>query len=59
MPVEIDKLLESPYTALIIAVIFGALALSGKFSVTFTHVCLAMAWAVIAYAVRNQPLQLF
>src|SRR5207247_1967700 len=36
----IERLLESPYTALVVAVIVGALALSGKFNVTVTHLLL-------------------
>jgi len=50
------KLLESPYTALVVAIIIGALALSGKFTVTATHVLLAAAWAVALIGLRGQPL---
>lgn len=54
--VNLPKVLESPYTALVVAVVLGALALSGKFNVTATHVLLAAVWAVIIVALRGQPL---
>ncbi|WP_315716481.1 MULTISPECIES: hypothetical protein [unclassified Bradyrhizobium] len=53
---NIEKILESPYTALSAAVILGALALSGKFSVTATQCLLAVAWAVVLFGLRGQPL---
>ncbi len=47
--------LESPYTALVVAIVLGALALSGKFNVSATYVLLAIAWAIATLALRAQP----
>ncbi|MGB7099495.1 MAG: hypothetical protein WBD95_12130, partial [Xanthobacteraceae bacterium] len=52
----IERLIESPYTALSAAIILGALALSGKFSVTATQTLLVAAWAVIVLGLRGRPL---
>jgi hypothetical protein len=52
----VEKILESPYTALSAAIILGAIALSGKFSVTATQCLLAAAWAVVVVGLRSQPL---
>ena len=52
----IEKILESPYTALSVTVVLGALALSGKFSVTATQFLLVAAWGVVVIALRGQPL---
>jgi hypothetical protein len=55
----IDRLLESPLTALVVAILFGAFALSGKLSVTLSQLALALTWLVIAFALRDQPWQVF
>jgi hypothetical protein len=52
-------LLESPYTALSVAIIFGALALSGKFSVSASQFFFVLAWGVAIIGLRGQPLALF
>jgi hypothetical protein len=52
----IEKLLESPYTALAVAVVLGALALSGKFNVTATQFLLVFAWAITTLGLRGQAL---
>jgi hypothetical protein len=53
---SIARLLESPYTGLLIAVILGAVALSGKFSVTATQILLLVAWAMAVVGLRDQPI---
>src|SRR2546428_13242392 len=53
---SIQHLLESPYTGLSVAIILGALALSGKFTVTATQTLLVAAWAVALVGLRSQPL---
>jgi hypothetical protein len=55
---DVSKLLESPYTDLVVAIVLGALALSGKFTVTATHALLAFAWAIVIVGLRGQPLPL-
>lgn len=50
------NILESPYTALCIAVVLGALSLSGKLSVTMTQFLLVVTWAVAIVGLRGQPL---
>jgi hypothetical protein len=50
-----ERIIESPYTALVVATIVGGLALSGKFTVTATHVLLALSWVVIIVVFRGQP----
>jgi hypothetical protein len=55
---EVSKLLESPYTALVVAIVLGALALTGKFTVTAAHALLVLAWAVVIVGLRGQPLPL-
>lgn len=52
----ISRLLESPYTALVAAFVLGGLGLSGKFTVTATHVLLAAAWTVVIVGLRGQPM---
>lgn len=52
----LDKVIGSPYTALSAALIFAALALSGRFSVTATQCLLVAAWAVVFVGLRGQPL---
>lgn len=49
------QILESPITALFVSVVFGALAFSGKFSVTVTQVLLGVAWLVAVAGLRSQP----
>jgi len=57
----LEKLLESPYTALVVAVVFGALALggrfalSGRFNVTATQILLIVAGAVAFVGLWTQP----
>jgi hypothetical protein len=53
---SIQHLLESPYTALCVAIILGAVALSGKFTVIATQILLVAAWAVALVGLRGQPL---
>lgn len=55
---DVSKLLESPYTALVVAIVLGALALSGKFTVMATHALLAVAWAIVIIGLRGQPFSL-
>ena len=50
------KFLESPFTALFIAIVLSAVALSGKFSVPATQVLLGAAWLVAIFALRVHPL---
>jgi hypothetical protein len=52
---NLEKLIESPYTALVFAVIVGGLALSGKFTVTATHFLLAIAWVIVVIGLHGQP----
>ena len=54
--VSIGRFLESPYTALSAAIILGALALSGRFSVNATQFLLVAAWVVSIIGLRGQPL---
>lgn len=54
--VDLGKVMESPYTALSAAIVFGALALSGRFSVTATQLLLVAAWGVAVVGLRGQPL---
>lgn len=51
----IAKFIESPYTALAVAIVLGALALSGQFNVTLTQLLLGAAWAVAFVGLRDQP----
>jgi hypothetical protein len=51
----LEKLIESPYTALSVAIVLGALALSGKFNVTATQILLVFAWAVAIVGLRSTP----
>jgi hypothetical protein len=53
---SLEKFIESPYTALLIAIVVGALALSGKFSATATQMLLVVAWAVTIVGMRGHPL---
>jgi hypothetical protein len=39
----IEKILESPYSAIILAAVLGGLALSGRFSVTATQLLFVAA----------------
>ena len=56
MLAEIGKFVESPYTALVAALILGGIALSGKFSVTATQILLGVALVVAIVGLREQPL---
>lgn len=56
MPADIGRFFESPYTALSIALVLGALAFTGKLSVTATQTLLVAAWAVAVVGLRQQPL---
>jgi hypothetical protein len=53
---KIEELLQSPYTALSVAIVLGALALSGRFSVTITQFLLVCAWGVAFVGMRGFPL---
>lgn len=52
---NLEKLIESPYAALVVAVTVGGLALSGKFIATATYVLLAVAWAIVVIGLRGRP----
>jgi hypothetical protein len=52
---NIERIIESPYTALVIALVLGGLALSGKFSVTATQILLAVALVVVLSGLRAEP----
>jgi hypothetical protein len=54
MLTTISNVLESPYTALVVAVLFAALALGGKLSVTLAQIVLPLTWFVIVFALRSQ-----
>ncbi len=54
----IERIIESPYTALSVALVLGALALSGRFSVVASQMFLAATWAVIVIALRSQTWQI-
>jgi hypothetical protein len=51
----IEKILENSYTMFAVAVVLGALALSGRFSVTATQLLLVMAWGIAIVGLRSQP----
>src|SRR5450432_914845 len=53
---KIEEFLQSPYTALSVAIVLGALALSGRFSVTITQFLLVFAWGVGVVGMRAVPL---
>ncbi len=53
---SVGKLFESPYTALFVAILFGAIALSGKFNVTLTQVGLVAAWVIALFGLRSLPI---
>jgi hypothetical protein len=53
---SMPALLESPYTALVCAVVLGALALSGRFSVSATQFLLVAAWGIVIVGMRGQQL---
>ena len=52
---QIEMLIQSPFTGLCAGVVLGALALSGRFDVTATHLLLAAAWAIAVVGLRGQP----
>lgn len=56
--VKMPQIFESPYTSLVVALVLGALALSGKFNVTATQIILAVALVVVIVGLRQQPWQL-
>lgn len=51
----VARILESPYAALIVTIVLGGAALSGKFSVIATRLLLFVAWMVALYDLRAQP----
>jgi hypothetical protein len=51
----IKQLLDSPITAIFIGIVIGALALSGKFSVTATQILLVAALVIAIIGLRSQP----
>jgi hypothetical protein len=53
---SLERLLVSPYTALIVAIVLGALALSGRFSVALTRTLLVIAFLVSIISLRTQAL---
>jgi hypothetical protein len=52
---NITTLVESPYTALMVAVIFGAAAFTGKISAAATRTLLIATWAIAVFGLRNEP----
>jgi hypothetical protein len=52
----VDRFLVSPYTALIVTLVFTALAFSGRVSVIATQGLLIAAWVVALFGLREQPL---
>lgn len=55
----VAKLVASSHAQMFVALAFGALALSGKFSVTATWVLFAVAWVVAMAGLRWLPLPMF
>ena len=56
---RLEEFVTSPITALFVAVVFGALALSGRFNVTLTQAFLRIAWLVAVFGLRSQPYPLW
>jgi hypothetical protein len=52
---RLEEFIQSPLTALVCAFVLGALALSGRFSVTATQILLFAAWFVSIIGMRAQP----
>jgi hypothetical protein len=59
LSVDIGSLLESSYTALIVAAIFGAAAFGGKLSAIASRLLLLAAWAIAVFGLRYQPVSLW
>ncbi len=53
MQAFISRVVESPYTALIVTLLLGGLALSGKFSITLTQIALLVSFLVFLFALRS------
>jgi hypothetical protein len=45
---KLSQLIESPYTALILAILFGAMAVSGRLSVIASQALFFAAWVVVS-----------
>ena len=56
---RLEEFVTNPITALFVAVVFGALALSGRFNVTLTQAFLRIAWLVAVFGLRSQPYPLW
>lgn len=50
-----EEFLKNPITALAVALVLGAAALSGKFSMIATQVLLAAAWLLVLWMLRENP----
>jgi hypothetical protein len=55
----IEKILESSYSAIILAAVLGGLALSGRFSVIATQLLFVAAWGVALIGLWGQPWPIF
>lgn len=55
---SVERVLENPVTAIIIALVLGAAALSGRFSVSASQLLLLLAWGVSVVSLRAQPMPL-
>jgi hypothetical protein len=51
----VGRVLESPYSALVVTIVSCGAALSGKFSVTAMRLLLLVAWMVALHGLRAQP----
>jgi hypothetical protein len=56
---DVREFVTNPFTMFSAGIVLGALALSGKFSVTATQILLVVAWAVAVIGLRVQPLAIF
>jgi hypothetical protein len=52
---SIIGVLESPLTSLLAALIFGGIALTGRFSVRASQIMLFFAWIVFVIGLQKQP----
>jgi hypothetical protein len=53
---HIGNLIESPYTAMVFAVVCLGVALVGKLSVTASRFLFVLAWLIAIVGLRSQPL---
>lgn len=52
---SLEGLVQSPITALVLALFFGALATSGRFSMTATRILFVICWVVAIFGLRALP----